>query len=512
LRELAHALGVQDERPGLLLAAAEHGARADGRLLLVVDQFEEVFTACPDRQERARFLDELLAAVTAEQRATVVLGIRADYYGRCAEHPGLAEQLGASQVLVGPMDAEEVRRAIELPAHRAGLRVEPQLSKAMVADVAGQPGGLPLLSTALLECWERRQGRTLTLAGYRERGGVHGAVARLAERAYLALDPGQQAAARRLLLRLAGPGEGQAVTRRRVALAELEPARDQPTARALEVLTARRLLTVSDATVEVAHEALLREWPRLRAWLEEDAEGRKLHRHLIESAKEWQRTGRDPGELYRGARLAAALDFATDHPSELNELEREFVDASREASERESTRMRRTNRRLRLLLAGAGSFLAVALGAGIVAGVKWQDSQHESARAAKAARAALAREVASAANVESANDLNLSLLLAIEAVETTWLEDGIVTQEASDALLSALGRRAFGATLPVYRYPSRGISAFPDGIPFVRTSAKRRLSLDITGLLQTARGLASRSLTAAECRQYLHASACPDRN
>jgi hypothetical protein len=495
------------EHPLAELERARSGAPA-ARRVLAVDQLEEVFTICHDEEERAAFLEALVAAAAD---GPVVVAVRADFYGRFAPYGSFASLLAQSHVLVGPMGPEELRRVIELPAARAGLRCEPALVDSLVADVVDEPGGLPLLSTALVELWQRRESRALRLEAYRRTGGVRGAVARLAEDAFEQLSADQRTAARSILLRLAG-GEGGTFTRRRASLSELDLETSEDVRRVISVLSEWRLVTVRHDELEVAHEALLREWPRLRAWLEEDAEGRKLHRHLIESAKEWQRTGRDPGELYRGARLAAALDFATDHPSELNELEREFVDASREASERESTRMRRTNRRLRLLLAGAGSFLAVALGAGIVAGVKWQDSQHESARAAKAARAALAREVASAANVESANDLNLSLLLAIEAVETTWLEDGIVTQEASDALLSALGRRAFGATLPVYRYPSRGISAFPDGIPFVRTSAKRRLSLDITGLLQTARGLASRSLTAAECRQYLHASACPDRN
>jgi WD40 repeat protein/DNA-binding SARP family transcriptional activator len=439
LRELARALGVQDEHPGMLLAAAERGARADGHLLVVVDQFEEVFTACPDQREQRSFLNELLAAITAEQRATVVLGIRADYYGRCAEHPGLAEQLGASQVLVGPMDAEEVRRAIELPAHRAGLRVEPQLTKAMVADVAGEPGGLPLLSTALLECWERRQGRTLTLAGYRERGGVHGAVARLAERAYRTLDPGQQAAARRLLLRLAGPGEGQAVTRRRVALAELEPARDQPTARALEVLTARRLLTVSDATVEVAHEALLREWPRLRGWLEEDVQGRALHRHLTQAAREWEGAGRDPAELYRGARLAGALDWARDHHADLNDLECAFLDAGRAAAEREvadarqrAEREARTSRRLRGLLAGLAAVLALALVAGGFAIALRGRAEHQRLLAQHQTLVAESRRLGAEALLQG--DLDRSLLLAVEAVR---LDDSVDTR---GALLTSLLR------------------------------------------------------------------------
>jgi DNA-binding SARP family transcriptional activator/energy-coupling factor transporter ATP-binding protein EcfA2 len=412
-RELARALGDQNDEAGMLLRATDYGARADGRLLLVVDQFEEVFTACQDQQQQASFLNELLAVAAADTGAMVVLGIRADYYGRCAEHPGLANQLATSQVLVGPMDAEEVRRAIELPAQRAGLRVEPQLSKAMVADVAGEPGGLPLLSTALLEGWERRRGRTLTLAGYHERGGVHGAVARLAERAYLALDPDEQAAARRLLLRLAGPGEGPAVTRRRVPLVELEPERDPPTARALEVLTARRLLTKGEDTVEVAHEALLREWPRLRGWLDEDTQGRALHRHLTQAAGEWEATGRDLGELYRGARLTGALDWARDHHGDLNVLEWEFLDAGRAAAEREVADARqraeqeaRTSRRLRGLLAGLAAVLVVAVVAGGLALAQRDRAQRQTL-------VADSRRLGAQALLQS--DLDRSLLLALEA-------------------------------------------------------------------------------------------------
>ena len=164
-----------------------------------------------------------------------------------------------------------------------------------------------------------------------------------------------------MLLRLAGAEEeAEAFVRRRVSLDELELDRDEGAARALAVLTEARLLTVDEGAVEVAHEALLREWPRLRDWLAEDAEGRHLHQHLIAAAAEWQGSGRDPAELYRGARLVSALDWATSHDPELNELERAFLDASREASEREAKRQRRAVRRLRTLLAGVGVLLAAA--------------------------------------------------------------------------------------------------------------------------------------------------------
>ena len=432
MRELARLLDVEDDGRGMLLRGAEQCARADGRLLLVVDQFEEVFTACQDAQERTGFLDELLVAAGAEQGAVVVVGLRADYYGRCAEHPGLATQLGASQVLVGPMRPEELRRVIELPAERAGLRVEPELTKAMVAEVAGQPGGLPLLSTALLEGWERRQGRTLTLAGYREAGGVHGAVARLAERAWRGLDPEQQQTARRILLRLAGPGEGAAVVRRRVPLSEFASGRDERVRLVLDVLVDHRLLTKDQDSVEVAHEALLREWPRLRGWLEEDAQGRALHRHLIAAAREWEAAERDPGELYRGARLTGALDWAGDHNADLNDLEREFLDASRAAAEREvadarrrAEREARTSRRLGGVLVGLAVVLVLALVAGSLALV-------QRGRAERAALVAEARRLGAQALVQG--DLDRSLLLAAEAVR---LDDSVDTRSA---LLSSLLR------------------------------------------------------------------------
>jgi WD40 repeat protein len=458
MRELARALQVGEAATGMLARAVRqrYPSEDDGRLLLVVDQFEEVFTACHDQGERAAFLDELVAAAGAEQRLAVVLAVRADYYGSCAEHPELAALLAAGHVLVGPMRPEELRRVIELPARRAGLRVEPELVEAMVADVAGEPGGLPLLSTALLECWERRQGRTLTLAAYRESGGVHGAVARLAERAYLSLGPEEQAAARRILLRLAGPGHADAVVRRRVPLAELEPERDEHARRALAALTAQRLLTAAEGTVEVAHEALLREWPLLRAWLEEDTQGRRLHRHLTQAAGEWQDAGREPGGLYRGARLSAALEWARDHQGDLNALERAFLDASRAAAEREVAEARRgaaeqarVNRRLRGLLGGLAAVLALALVAGAVAVVQRQHAQ-------AAARVADARRLAAQALVESNRDR--SLLLAAEGVR---LDDSVDTRSA---LLASLLRSP--QAIKVVRGDGnrlQGLTLSPDG-------------------------------------------------
>jgi WD40 repeat protein/DNA-binding SARP family transcriptional activator len=396
------------------------------RSMLAVDQFEEVFTACSDVGERTAFLDAITETAAApDGTTTIVIAMRADFYGRCAEHRALASLLASDQILVGPMDTEELRRAIERPAQRAGLTVEEELVDSLVSDTVGQPGALPLLSTALLELWTHRRDRTLRLNDYLRAGGVEGAVARLAEGAFGRLDGDGQAVAKRILLRLAAPGEGADVVRRRAPLSEFDLDRDEDASRAMAVLTDARLVTVAEGTAEVAHEALLHEWPRLRTWLEDDAEGRKLHRHLTESSHSWDEGGRDAADLYRGARLTAAWEWAEPHRADLNDLEREFLRASRTASEGEAVRARRTNRRLRGLLAGVAVLLAVSLVVGDLA-LTQRD------RATGALTLADAGRLASRSRVEQ--DPVLALLMAREAVN---LND---SAEARSALFSALER------------------------------------------------------------------------
>ncbi len=374
----------------VLLRPGEHPLRAleqatagiAGRAVVAVDQFEELFTACRDERERAAFAAALAErAGDPRHRTLVLVAVRADFYGHCAAYPELSRLMGANHVLVGPMRRGELRRAIELPARRAGLLVEPELADALVADVADEPGALPLLSSSLLELWQRRDGRRLRLDAYDQAGGVRGAVARLAERAYERLDAERREVARRILLRLA-EGEGDAVVRRRVPLAELEGDSVQET---LAVLADQRLVTIGEGEVEVAHEALLREWPRLRAWLEEDAEGRRLHAHLTAAGRDWEAAGRDPGELYHGARLAAALEWADGHRSELNASERAFLEASRARADRAAERQRQANRRLRALLASLAVLLAVAVVAGGVA-ISQRGDARDAALAADAQR------------------------------------------------------------------------------------------------------------------------------
>jgi WD40 repeat protein/DNA-binding SARP family transcriptional activator len=440
-----------DEWPQVLIRPGEHPMRElrscglemrrDDRVVLAVDQFEETFTACRDEAERAAFIDAL-ARRSREAGGLVVLAVRADFYARCAAYPTLAKLLGPNHVLVGPMEREDLRRAIERPAQRAGLIVEPDLVDALLADVEDEPGALPLLSTALLELWQRRDGRHLLHATYERTGGVRGAVARLAEEAFGQLDPAQQAVARTVLLRLAGEDTGGAVVRRRVGLAELESASGDDVARVLALLTDRRLLTMSATTVEVAHEALLREWPRLRRWLEQDADGRRVHRHLADAAREWDERGRAPGDVYGGARLAAALEWRDGHEHELNATERAFLHASQTAAER-------AHRRLRLALVGVAALLVIAALGGVIA-------LHQRGSARSEARAAEAQRLGAQALIEQRPDR--SLLLARQGVA---LDDSRVTRSS---LLAALLRNpAAVGVIGGDGRPLNAIGLSPDG-------------------------------------------------
>lgn len=372
------------EHPSWELASALERAGQGDRIVLVIDQFEELFTVCADEDERAAFVGRLAELADDPERAAVVVGLRGDFYGHCAAYPELARLVAANQVLVGPMRADEVQRAIELPARRAGVRVDAALVDTLVAEVGEEPGALPLLSTSLVELWFDQADGRLRLESQQRLGGIRGAVARLAESSYENLDAAQRDAAQRLFLRLVTVGDEGLVTRRRVPRSELDLAQDAVLASVVERLTEDRLLTAHETTVEVAHEALLREWPRLEGWLAEDAQGRELREHLIQSAKRWDEAGREPAELYRGPRLAVTLDWAAEHSAELNAVERDFLGESRRQGELEAERQRRQNRRLRLALVGAAVLLAAAVVAGILALI--QRSQARSAATAAVAQ------------------------------------------------------------------------------------------------------------------------------
>jgi class 3 adenylate cyclase/WD40 repeat protein/type II secretory pathway pseudopilin PulG len=307
------------------------------RLLVVVDQLEELFTEATS-EDRKAFADLLChAAMAPGGPVSLCVTLRADFYGRLTDLPVLAAAVHANHVLVGSMSATEIRDAVELPSAVSGYRLEPGLADAFVQDASGQVGALPLLSHALRETWRRRHGRTLTLAGYRDAGRLQGAISRTADRSLDALDGPDRDRARQLFLRLVTPGEGSSDTRRQVDRTELS----EDLNRLVDHFVAARLVTVDDSSVQIAHEALITEWPRLRNWLDEDREGLRSQRHLTDTAATWAIRQHDPAELYRGARLQAANDLVANGRASLNETEAAFLAAS---TQRQRASARRTRR------------------------------------------------------------------------------------------------------------------------------------------------------------------------
>jgi WD40 repeat protein len=321
-------------------AAAEPGSGGpgDGELLLVVDQFEEVFTLCHSQRERTAFIAALCAAAQADNsRTRVVLGVRSDFYAHCTEYPDLVEALRDAQLLVGPMTTEELRRAVSQPALDAECTIEGALVARVVADATGQASVLPLVSHALRETWSRRRGNTLTLAGYEASGGMRHALARTAEAVYTGLTADQQRLARGVFLRLIALGEGTDDTKRRVNRDQLDP----QTGPVVDALATARLVTLDISTVELTHEALLHAWPRLRGWIDQDRAGLLMHQQLADAAALWDREHNDPGALYRGGRLAAAAEWAQYHREDLpaGGVIARFLAASKRQESR-STRLR----------------------------------------------------------------------------------------------------------------------------------------------------------------------------
>ncbi|MGW0522297.1 nSTAND1 domain-containing NTPase [Crossiella sp. NPDC003009] len=416
---------------------------AEGELVLVVDQFEELFTRCHDPAERQRFVTALTsAAATTGGRIKVVLGLRADFYAHCARYPELAEALQDGQILASPMTAEELRQAITRPAVSAGCAVETALVARLVSEAAGQPGVLPLLSHALVETWRRRRGNTLTLAGYEASGGIEGAIGQTAETVYNSFTEAQQDLARQVFLRLIELGEGTEDTKRRVSRAELDTGEDDLTV-VLERLAQARLLTLNQDSADLAHEAIIRCWPRLREWLTEDRDGLRTARRLGEAAEEWERLDRDPGALYRGAQLALATDWAQRGRDRLlNHREADFLAASTAAEQKEVSGRRQRDRRLRqlvallttlLLLAGAATGYAV-----------WAQQEATAQRTA-----ALAQKAVVQAEAIRASNPALSWQLRLAAYRT----DG--SREAADSVRGT-SAEAFSTSITAH---SRATSA-----------------------------------------------------
>ncbi|GHE03866.1 nSTAND1 domain-containing NTPase [Streptomyces alanosinicus] len=362
-------------------AVSEWAARevpAESRPVVVVDQFEEAFTLCADEADRRTFIQLLHAACTQPAGSCgpapvlVVLGIRADFYEQCLGYPELADALQHRHMVLGPLTSAELREAVTGPAKAVGLELEPGLAELIVREVsadgprgAHDAGVLPLLSHALLATWQRRKAGRLTLAGYRAAGGIQGAVAATAERAWTGLDPAARTAARLLLLRLVRLGEDTQATRRRGTRRQLaeESADPGKTEESLEALVRARLVTLDAETVEITHEALLHAWPRLRHWIDDDRGDQLLRQRLEEDGRSWEDSERDSSLLYRGSRLDQARTWARSAGDTfLTRSAVEFLAAS----------VRLRKRTVWISRAAVSALVALALVAGVSAVIAWQ--------------------------------------------------------------------------------------------------------------------------------------------
>lgn len=405
--------------------------RAD---VVVIDQFEELFHSGLSDADVAESSTLVAAAVAEGQRA--IVAVRADFLSSCAAEPSIGPLFAAGVHLVGPLGPDGLRTAIEEPARLAGLRLEPGLVELILRDAAGAPGVLPHVSHALVETWLRREGATLTVAGYEDSGGISGAIAKSADQLYLSLDPDARATCRATFLRLVEISADGAPMRRRIPITPMR--QDAAHDRLLTSLARARLVSAEEDSLVVAHESLATAWPRLRGWLEDDAEGLRAMSALASAAATWEADGRPEEDLYRGARLDAVLAWRdTAHP-ELTESEIAFLEASAAqqraaVAERElrAQQDRRQNRRLRVLLAAAITLFAVAVTAGgfVAAGSNETAQQRETAQIeALTSTSASLRE----------SDRDVAALLAAEA-HRRWPDDPRTRSALMGAMTSSHG-------------------------------------------------------------------------
>jgi WD40 repeat protein len=431
---------------------------AGGGLVLVIDQFEELFTLNATT-EQGSFVD-LLATLTdpIDSRVRVVVAIRADFYATAAAFPWLADRITANQVLVGPMRRTELREAIEQPAEVAGLRLEEGLVDAVLEDGGAEPGALPLVSHAMAETWQRRDGARLTIAGYHDAGGVAGAIAHTAESLYhQAFDAAEQEACRRLMLGLVTPGEGKSDARRRLQLSDLERDSEAEVSRRVAgAMADARLLTIDRESIEIAHEALLRTWPRLRGWIDDSRDDLRSRQHILRAADEWIAQDRDGDLLYRGTPLQAAGEWATNHGDLLGSEERDFLDASEaahRAAEEETARSRRRSKWIRRIAVSTLAALTV------VALVAYLVAQSESRKAESRFGQSLATQAMGLAH----DDPRTALALAVEAMARGG-EDSLDARSALVDASYALAGSVYaphGSAIPVG--DALTITARPDG-------------------------------------------------
>jgi WD40 repeat protein/DNA-binding SARP family transcriptional activator len=418
------------------------------RPLIFVDQFEELYTLCASAAARRMFIELLfnstLSPAPGVAPITLIIAMRADFVNQALTHRPLADALQHGGVVLGPMARRELRRAIEEPARNRGVTCEPGLTERLLDDVGDEPGNLPLLQFALAELWARRAGYQITHDAYDEIGRVSGALASYADQVYAQLTSEERAIARRLLIQLVQPGDETGDTRRPALRAELS---DAAWALAQKLADLRLVVTGygdGGESVELVHEALIRSWAQLRAWMEEDRDFRRWQQRLRAYLQQWIASDREADALLRGAVLTEAEGWITLRRDDLSQSEQALIDASVRARDEKQAEMeaarqfeftrtqalvtaesqraeaehrraeieRTASRRLRLLSIGLAGVLAVAIVAAILA--YWQQRQ-----ANLFAKQALARQLAAQSINLAKDETDLALLLGTEAAART---------------------------------------------------------------------------------------------
>ena len=442
----------RDERG--LARATKRMLPPDGDLLLVIDQFEELFTLT-DEATREAFLAALTTLVTDERSgARVIVTIRADYFDRPLRHPGLGELLRAGTVPVGAPSVDELLAMVTQPAAGVGVDFESGLAEHIVSNVADQPGGLPLLEYALTELFEARSSDEIAAVTYQESGGVLGSLGRRAESTFQAMQPDQQEVAQQTFLRLVSVDESGRHTRRRVRRSELEglEASTESVDAVLAAFGQHRLLTFDrdpvtrGRTIEVAHEALFSEWQRLGSWIDEQREDLLLRRRLADEVQEWEESGRADAYLLEGGRLVQHESWSTDTDLSLTVSDKDLLTESRR---RENERRDRRRRRRRGILIGFAAAAVIALVLATVAFISRQDAQDSAALALDAAQRADQEALAATAEAARADQEAVAARAATEQANVATLisRSGELNEEEPEvALLLALEaqRRAPG--------------------------------------------------------------------
>ncbi len=466
--ELADALYRGEESLSSLLTTREH--ETTSHVLLVVDQFEELYTLCSDADRRLRYVDTMLEPsrrTRTQPRIVVALTLRADFLSQALSHRRFADALQDTDLKLGPMTDKEVERAIRLPARQAGVEFEPGLVDRILADLARAPGRLPLLQFALTAMWEQRDGPMLTHAGYGDIGGVSGALAYHAERVYASLAPEDQQRIRQVLVQLVQPGQGTEDTRRLATREEL----GGTGWKAVQKLADARLAVTGrtpDGTesVEVVHEALIHGWDRLRGWIEADRAFRLWQERLRAAKDQWEDSHRDEGALLRGALLTEAEGWLERRPDELSPREKEYIQAGLALHDRQQ-RDRESRRRRLLFGLGVGLLLTLVL-AGFAA-LQWRQAASERDAGRRARSRQLSVQASSAVN----DEIDLALLLGVEAIQSAD------TGEARDSLRASLRRSGHMTFLRGHRDSVFDLNLNPAGTRLVSISARQLLVWDL---------------------------------